>query len=754
MAKGFLACLLMMVSTAWLYGVTPAAGQVSATADLRYASQKAEEHGQTVLSASHFTQQYSLLYQTKGELLQGRVGRYDFGLGYEWNSLDAEINGASSEVETGKILFKGDLLIAPGGLPFRMHLYSGDLTKSNFIEESVDSLFNQAGNDSFVPGRPLTNLNNGQHVRTGLTLVVGEPNGRYVGVYRNLLEEAPRLLVDYAEDYVRDLKSFTPRHYRSRNLAFVSLNKRDNWFHYRLFQHRDFLQPLENFDEKTFLLGTIDHTNVRRWINMTNWIQVSADGSYTSGANQFATDREFNRYDLNLFARFRRPDWQASNFNSFSRVEELGALRRTMEAPLYAQGEWGRSTSWRARFIGQRESNLAISTGAEGVKDVLYGTGRIETRKDQPVVVAPEVAVEMKGGDWGEGEATRVGLEVYSNRAYRPQVDWLLGYSLAKFGGSGATGFPTDFWEQVYRGTVSSNLSSSIRAGFDQELVLGSGSIERTTTQYIAPRSDLGLSETATGITHRDGRVVRSVSSLFGEHRGSARMHNRMELSYEVLKADDEETDQWMFGHSMRYDWRQLNIDMRNRLVMGENLRSQGNLSGGDILLRNTQSGQGDLSFLHSTNLWYAPGRSTEASARLNYEWRDAGSMSSTRWRAQQDLRYNIIAVNGIVRKLADIGERFEYEVFDPANGQRETATAFTLLGNYYPTRHTLLGARIRYEMRNPENTDTLTWYTTAGLDFEKFQLALDYSYGTRTAGSLIPERKEHRWEVQVKKTF
>ena len=136
------------------------------------------------------------------------------------------------------------------------------------------------------------------------------------------------------------------------------------------------------------------------------------------------------------------------------------------------------------------------------------------------------------------------------------------------------------------------------------------------------------------------------------------------------------------------------------------------------------------------------------------YEWRDAGNTSSTRWRAQQDYRYNIFAVNGIVRKLADIGERLEYEVFDPASGQRETATAFTLLGNYYPTRHTLLGARIRYEMRNPEETNTLTWYTTAGLDFEKFQLALDYAYGTRTAGSLMPERKEHRWEVQVKKTF
>ena len=741
--------------TLLLWGTPLAAfaeGTLSGSAELRYAQQEARENGQTVLDSSHFAQQYSLLYQTKGQFMQGRGGHYALGLGYEWNALDADLNGENTDIQTGKILYKGDVLIAPGGLPFRLHLYSADLVKSHFLEESVDSLFETIGNNSFSPGRPLTNISNGQHARTGITLVVGETNGRYAGAYRHIFEEAPRLLVDYAEDYVRDLKSLTPQHYRSRDLAFVSLNKRDNWFHYRLFQHRDFLQTSEDFDEKSFLLGTIDHTNLRRWINMTNWIQVSADGSYTTGSRPNSVDGDFNRYDLNLFARARRADWQASNFNSFSRVEEYGALKRSIETPVYAQGDWGRDTAWRGRFIGQRESDLIYATGEERTKDVLYATTRVETFKHQSIIVAPELAAEVKGGTRGEGEAARIGLEVFSNRSYRPRFDWLAGYSLSHFGGTGQTGFDTEFWEQMARGSIATNLGSAFRTGFEQEVVFGSGTLDRTVSQYITPRSDLGIPEYLSGTELRDGRVFRSISTLFGEHRSSTRFYNRVELTYDLLHTDDDHSDQIDLAHSLRYDWRSLNVDMRNRLVLGNANRSFDSFGG--VLVPAGMTGDGGKSFMHSTNLWYSPGRSSEASARLNYEWRDAGNTSSTRWRAQQDYRYNIFAVNGIVRKLADIGERFEYEVFDPANGVRESATAFTLLGNYYPTRHTLLGARIRYEMRNPEETNTLTWYTTAGLDFEKFQLALDYAYGTRTAGSLMPERKEHRWEVQVKKTF
>lgn len=725
---------------------------VTGSVDLRYGEQHGREGGSTVLEGAHFTQQYSLLYQTQGKLMQGRGGNYSLGLGYEWNSLASDLNGESIDIQTGKILYRGDILIAPGGLPFRLHLYSHDMTKSYFLEEAIGSLLESDGNDFFVPGRPLTNLSNGQNIRTGATLVLGESNGRYLGKYRDVFENAPKLLMDYTENYVRDLKSLTPQHFRSRDLAFVSLNKRDNWFHYRLFEHRDYLAETENFDEKSFLLGTIDHTNLRRWINMTNWIQVSADGSYTTGSRSGADETGFNRYDLNLFARARRADWQASSFNHFHRVEEGSSLRRLIETPLYAQGDLGRDTSWRGRFIGQRNKDMFFSTGEERTKDVLYAQGRVETLKHNPYIVAPEVAAEVKGGSLGEGEAFRAGVEVYSNRSYRPRLDWLAGYSLSHFGGTGQTGVETDFWEQVARGSVASNISPAIRGGFEQELVLGNGSLDRSSSQYITPRSDAGVSDFATTVNQVDGRVFRTISTLFGEHR-SGRLFNRGELAYDLLKTEGEDSEQFELGHSLRYDWKSLNVDMRNRLVVGNSIQNRDSI-GGSLFQPSPNNVGGEKSFFHSTNIWYSPGRNTESSARFDYEWRDSGVSSSSRWRGQQDLRYNYFAVNGIVRKLADFGERLEYEVFDPANGTSESATAFTLLGNYYPTRNTLLGARIRYELRSPEETDTLTWYTTAGLDFEKFQLALDYAYGTRTAGPLMPERKEHRWEVQVKKTF
>ena len=107
----------MLVCIAALLGlVTPhAVAGLTGSAELRYARQETSEQGDKVVDASHFAQQYSLLYQTNGQFLGGRGGKYALGVGYEWNSLDAEINGESADIQTGKILYKGDILIAQIG---------------------------------------------------------------------------------------------------------------------------------------------------------------------------------------------------------------------------------------------------------------------------------------------------------------------------------------------------------------------------------------------------------------------------------------------------------------------------------------------------------------------------------------------------------------------------------------------------------------------------------------------------------------
>lgn len=721
-------------------------------AELIYGEHYADDGDVRVLDASYFAQQYSLAYGRKGKIANGRGGVYDLLLGYEWNSLSSDFNGEETDIDTGKILYRGDVRFEPGGLPFRLHLYSQDMHKTTFTGRGIDTIFESSPSDSFQLTDPITNLNNGQHLRTGMTLVVGIRNGHYQGRYRDVLSNFPRLLVDYEQIDVRDMKSATPQHYRDRNLAFVSLNKKDNWFHYRLFQHRNYLLPSEDFEEQRYLIGTVDHTNRRQWINLTNWIKISADGGYLSGQNLNNTQDVTERYDVNLFATASRADWRATSFNTFSRAIELGELRKTLEVPLYLQGDASRDTGWRFRFVGRQEHRLLLSSGLEQDEDSLYASTRVDLFRTGRVIVAPLAEAEVKGGDYGEGSAVRIGFETFTNRKYNPEYDLFGSYSLTRFEGTGRTGLDTDFWEQRAKGRVETRIGRSVTAGAEQEFVYGTGTLDREVSSYIIPVSDTGLTLSSVGTKLIDGEVFRSISKVYGEHV-MRRFRNRFEVIYDYLSEPGNDEGQVILEHRLRYDQRSFLADMRSRLVIGGDVGAGGQFGVGVLgLADNGQSA--DRLFEHTTSLDYSPTRAIDARLRLNYDWRDGSGGSSSHWLGTQDFGYSFFTVNGVVRKIAEITEKFEYERFTAMEGSTQTATVLTLGGNYYPTRVYYVGGRVRYDLRSPEDTAALTWFAETGANFQKLQVSLDYAYGTRTAGVTLPDRVEQRWEVKVKKIF
>jgi hypothetical protein len=721
-------------------------------AELTYGEQWAEDGTVRTLDASYFTQQYSLGYRRRGTIAEGRGGRYDLMLGYEWNSLSSDFNGLETDIDTGKILYRGDVRFEPGGLPFRVHLFSEDVHKSTFLERNVDSIFTASPSDSFHLTGPITNLINGQHIRSGITLVVGIRNGHYQGRYRDTLANFPRLLVDYEQIDVRDLKSATPQHYRDRNLAFVSLNKKDNWFHYRLFQHRDYLMPSEDFDEQRYLIGTVDHTNRRQWINLTNWIKISADGGYLTGQNLNNRQDVTERYDVNLFATANRADWRATSFNTFSRRVELGELRKTLEVPLYLQGDASRETGWRFRFVGRQDHRLRLSSGLEQDEDSLYASSRVDLFRTGRMIVAPLAEAEVKGGDYGEGSAVRIGFETFTNRQYKPQYDLFGSYSVTRFEGTGTTGLDTDFWEQRAKGRVETRIGRSVTVGAEQEFVYGTGTLDRQVANYILPVSDTGLTISTASNSLIDGEVFRSTSKVYGEHV-MRRLRNRFEVVYDYLSAPGNEEDQVILEHRLRYDQRSFLADMRSRLVLGGGVIG-GAGGGSGVLGLNTSSMTADRVFEHTSSLGYMPTRAIDARLRVNYDWRDSPAGSSSHWLGTQDFSYSFFTVNGVVRKLAELMEKFEYERYTAMEGSSQTATVLTLGGNYYPTRVYYVGGRVRYDLRSPEDTAALTWFAETGANFQKLQVSLDYAYGTRTAGVTLPDRVEQRWEVKVKKIF
>ncbi|WP_305044174.1 hypothetical protein [Geoalkalibacter sp.] len=735
-----------------------ARGELDGSLEWRYGAHTAKERGERVFDASWFAQQYSLLYKKKGDFARGRAGNYNLALGYEWTALDGDINGESTDVTLDKILYQGDVVFAPGGLPLRLHLYSHDLNRSTFSTGWMPGLFDSLPSDGLSSPEIPVGINNGQQMTTGFTLLLGSASGDYEGMYRDVLANAPRLLVDYQQNYVRDLKGFAPQHYRDRNLAFVSLNKKDNWFHYRVFDHTDFLNPNNDFVEKAYILGTIDHTLQRRWVRLTNWIEFSVDGTYATTSMSTADREPDRRYDLNFFTVARRKGWEAANFTSFRRDVDANRVQRELEVPIYVTKNLDPETTLRVRFIGEREDRKLFAADEDSTREVVFLSNRIEALQRQPWNLTGQFDAERKMGDRGEGVSVRALAELFTNRAHRPKYDIFSAYSVAHFSGEGVEtidgpGESVGFWEQTLTGRIETDLTHSYRTGVTQEFLHGTGSLDRNVSEYILPKSDLGLLLSGEGVRQRDGTVFRSTTTWFGEYRSSMRLSSRLELAYDFLSDEQGEQDVTILSHRLRYDSRKFLASLQNRLVLGSHRNDSGGVGVGSVLDAGA-SGQAERTLETRAHLSYFPVRAVEATLRLDHDWRKLSQGDSQQFLLEQRLRYHHYQRGGVGRKLFTLGEEILYERLDQPSTLTRTARTLTLSSEFFPSIRTLLGVRLRYRYLEPEDTTTYTGYFTAGINWEKLTVSLDYSYGTRDEGAIEPERKEHRWEVRARKTF
>ncbi len=765
MHSWLIAILLFLVAS----GVVPPdayadRGQIDGTLEWRYGAHDAEEDGDRVFESSWFTQQYSLIYRTKGDLARGRAGNYNLALGYEWTSLDGSMNGESTDVSTDKILYRGDVVIAPGGLPFHLRLYSHDLHRSTFTTGSASGLFESPGSEGLGAQNTVVGIYNGQQLASGFTLMVGSASGNYEGMYRNVLANAPRLLIDYRQYDVRDLQGVSPQHYRDRNLAFVSLNKKDNWFHYRVFDHKDFINANNDFVEKAYILGTIDHAMQRRWVQLTNWVKFSTDASYTTTSQLSRGQETDRRYEINLFSVARRSDWEASNFTTFRRETDGMSLQRDLVFPVYITKALDPETTLRTRFIAEREDRslfadsedrLLFGEDEEDIRDstreVVFLSNRLEALQRQPWTLTGQIDAEHKSGDYGEGVSMRALAEAGTNHLYRPRFDMFGAYSVGYFGGEGIDGGNVGFWEQTLTGRLETDLNMRFRTGVTQEFLYGSGTLDRQVGYYILPKSDLGLVLSGVGVERRDGSVLRSTTTWFGEYRGSARLSSRLELTYDYLSDDQSTEDVFIASHRLRYDRRKFYTTLQNRLVLGNHRVTSGGSGAGSVLNAGSLS-EAEQTFENRLFLAVYPMRAMEASLRVDHDWRRSREGDSQQYLVEQNLRYHVRSAASR-RTLATLGQEFLFERLESPRAEVRSARTLTLTGELYPTIRTLLGMRLRYLYLEPEDTTTYTAYLTAGINWEKLQLAVDYSYGTRDGGD-DPERKEHRWEMKARKIF
>ncbi|HEY5673048.1 MAG TPA: hypothetical protein VIR78_05045 [Malonomonas sp.] len=748
--------LLLVLFTAQFAAAMP--GQLSGAIEYRYAQHTAEQAGTKVLDAQHFVQKYSVLWEAEGSIKNGRVGEYNLALGYEWNWIDTEVDGAKTDIDNplDKILFRGDLLVAPKGLPFRLNLYSSDTRPPSYQYTELGELFSR-DIDSTQRGI-ITSFRNGSHVTTGMTLLAGEKNGLAYGPYRDVLNSLPRLLVDFRQDEVRDVKSPDPVHYLDRNLAFVSLNKNKNWFHYRFFTHQDLLNPDDDYETQTYLLGTIDHVNRREWVDLTNWIRISSDLSYSEVSSApGASQTPLERYDMNLFARVDRSHWRGSSYNSFSRVREENSLTKSLSTPIFANGEFSPDTAWRFRLESDREQQDRGLFAASEEDNNLYLSGRLETQRQSHYVVAPMLELEHREGDHGEGVALRGTVEAFTNPRLRGRTSDLLelfgSYSVSSFGGNAEDGSSVSYLEQSLEGRAEREVSAGLRTGVRQVFDLGSGRYDSSVSTHIRGKlTDFGSSAGAI-----DGTTMRSLTSVFVDHQSLSRLSNRYALSFDYVNSPIGTGSQIILSHDLNYYGDKFDIAWNNELVYGGALTTswEQNLitrSSSDL---SRQGGVVDGSASSRFRLNYDPDRVHHNRLNADVEWRffENGG-TDKRYYAQQQYQYNLWKNSGLIRRVAEFGEELEYDHYLADGASAVSLTRFTLFSNYYPTRNTLLGIKLRYEMDSQTESDTMLAFLSAGMTFAKFEVSLDYSYGVREESQLVAERTEHKWEMIVKKTF
>jgi hypothetical protein len=734
--------------------VSASQSAIEGSMEWRYGAHEAEEEGEQVFDADWLTQQYTLVYQYQGLLAKGRAGKYDLSLGYEWNALDGDLNGESTDVTSAKILYEGDVVFAPAGLPLHLNAYSRDLSQSHFSTTAARGLFEGLPSDGYVAPEVVTGLYNGQNIQSGLTLSLGSSSGDYSGPYRDIMANAPRLLFDYRQNYVKDLKGLTPQHYRDRNLAFVSLNKKDNWFHYRVYDHKNFLAPGEDFVEKEYILGTIDQSLQRKWVRLTNWIEVSMDASYTTTNINVGGGEPERRYDFNFFTVARRQGWEAANFSTYMRERGPKGIEKEVEIPVYASKALNPETDLRMRFVAARDDDQWFDVDREGqIRENLYLSTRLDAFQKQPWRLSHQLDVEKKGGTEGEGGAVRALVELSSNRLFRPKYDFFSSYALAYFRGEGKAGFDTDFLEQSLIADIQTDLTPGVRIGARQEFVYGSGELERSITDYIDPESSRGMlfSRDEEG-GRREGDVFRSTSTWFSEFRGHGRFTSRIELTYDYFSEGGSADDTFMATHRLRYDSQKFYATMENRLIWGEQELGTNSISSSS--LTEGISGEVDASIENRLYLACYPWRSVETSLRADHNWRKLENGNANQYFVEQLAVYSFFENGGFGRKIFALAEEFEWERFSSPEDVVRSARTLTLSGELYPTIRTLLGVRLRYRYLEPEDTTTYTGYLTAGINWEKLQISVDYAYGTRGEGETDPERVEHRWEVKARKIF
>lgn len=706
------------------------------------------------MSSSALVQNYSLLYSSSGPIYNSRVGSYNLSLGYNWTGVNAHFKTSSLANPTppgpdfrenlsetrGHLMFLGEVKIDPKEIPFKLNAYSRDMGRNAITSDGGTGTANVS---SVVGGfgQP-TNINDGMHIESGVTLIAGVKNGMTNG-YNELLRHFPMILIDYKDSVNKDLLSLNPVDDRLSRLAFVSLNKKDNWFHYRNTRYTDNINPLNNYEENQFQLGTVDQYMARRWIDFSNWIKVSTDMQVSSHKLVGQTNST-DEIDLNMFVAAERSNWNARAFNTFNRsADTYKNISYQTALPLFVSGTVNQDISWSAR-TAYRENHDIQATGVRtDFRDMLVGY-RLNTFSRAPFTLSQSFDVESSSTDLSDNFTISGKLETNSTARFARAVSFGASYNIRN------SAYTSTTPETSKSGAVTSGSNFLV-----QTLILNAGYVPTNTLRFNisqsntftqgentqladAPRNaQTQLSQGNIGMggvssSNLGKQSYQSSSSISAAWNPKPRLNINLGISEDINKSDVMEAI-YSTNLNSAISYSSSTWDAKNTFTYGRNSTQASTTDTfTDSLL---------LNYVHSRNLRANLSAINTATPATGFRFRDTSYA--------QGLNYSYYTKSGITRKLFDFYESLSYTGGVAAS----SATSLRLGLNYYPISRLTLSGGIGFtplKYSNPFHSETLVWNASATANFKLLQASLDYASGKRISDNA----RDNRLTGNIRKSF
>ena len=706
--------------------VPQAQANLNGSVELGYITYDAKRGGNKVLEGSSFAQRYSILYSKSNERERSPFFVYSLALGYEWASFDTELKSPFGTVERdrseGVLHYQGSIYFDPPNIPVRLTAFIRDLNRIIFETNTQYNDLLNGSNLLIAPSMP-SGLLDGDRISAGATLIVGSKAGLPRGSFQ-WLTYFPLLMLDYRDELLRDLKSNSPVNQRQRRLGFVSLNRKDNWFHFRMFKTDDLLTPINSGTETQVQLGTIDENLRRRWINLTNWISVSADGQF-SNVRSNTPGLSYEEYDLNLFGIATRRTWEGKTFINYNRnVNPTYSTNSQFRFPVYLNGIWNLDTDWYLR--GERyvrQLKPVAATGVQEVNESLNTAGvRINTFKRAPFTLSSNFTVETRNQPTLSNYlAIQAAVDTVSTPRFSTVYDVGASYALTSIISKDTNGNPNNSLNNALVLRAGVVPSPRVRVDFNQSLTIATG---YNTNLY---GGNLGPIDPGVGnrpITIKDN-YLRSVTALNASYIYDARSSFGLTIGEDYLASSGESDAAFTFGVNARYSGPLVSAGFYSNYALHKNKQ---------YTLQSNASFQ------------YSPNKNISASLSATHGF-DNLLGTNQNVNLNERLSYYFFRYRGAFRRYLDLTQSFTINYQKTPFGTQQNEFSLGVAGSFYPTNRLFLSAGVMYYFQKPVHQ---IYNASLGMNFNLFSASLDYTYGSVD----VTKVREQRLAATVRRMF